>query len=131
MASVVGRVREGEFGLLSLDRRVRPGHLAAPDSLQADRSESVRRAAGQYGRTRARGRRAQGKGRIPPLTAVRAPMHILLADRQGRPLRLRGPPGPRHDRTQARALVEAWTVAPLSCLTRGSGRAYAGDALRA
>lgn len=35
----------------------------------------------------------------------------------------------RHDRTQARALVEAWTVAPLSCLTRG--RAYAGDALRA
>ena len=80
-------------------------HPAAPDGLQADRSESVRRAAGQY-------------------------VHILV-DRQGRPLRLRMTGGPRHDRTQAQALVEVWTVAPLSCLIRGPGRAYAGDAWRA
>ena len=40
----------------------------------------------------------------------------ILADRRGRPLRLRVTGGPRHDRTQARAWVEAWTDTPLPCL---------------
>ena len=39
----------------------------------------------------------------------------ILADRQGRPLHLRVTGGPRHDRTQARALGEDCD-APLSCL---------------
>ena len=52
-----------------------------------------------------------------------------LADRRGHPLRLRMTGGPRHDRTKARALVESWTDAPLSCLI--ADRAYDGDAFRA
>ena len=34
----------------------------------------------------------------------------VLTDRRGRHLRVTG--GPRHDSTQARALVEAWTAPP-------------------
>ena len=37
--------------------------------------------------------------------------------------------GQRHDTTQARTLVEAWTDAPRSCLI--ANRAYDGDAFRA
>ena len=40
----------------------------------------------------------------------------VLADRRGRPLRLRVTGGPRHDRTQARARVEAWTDTSRPCL---------------
>ena len=36
----------------------------------------------------------------------------ILADRRGRPLRLRVTGGQRHDSTQARALVEDWTDGP-------------------
>ena len=57
LASVVGRVREGERGLSSLGRRVRLGRLAAPDGLQAGRSGSVCRAAGQPSHACARGAR--------------------------------------------------------------------------
>ena len=57
-----------------------------------------------------------------------AKIHIL-ADPRGRPLCLRLTGGQRHDRTQARALVEAWTGAPLPCLI--ADRAYGGDAFRA
>ena len=53
----------------------------------------------------------------------------ILADPRGRPLCLRLTGGQRHDRTQARALVEAWTGAPLPCLI--ADRAYDGDAFRA
>ena len=56
LASVTGRVRQGELGLSPLDPRVRPGRLAAPDGLSAGRSGSVRRAVGQHGRARARER---------------------------------------------------------------------------
>ena len=52
----------------------------------------------------------------------------LLADRRGRPLRLRVTGGPRHDSTQARALVEAWTDTPRPCLM--ADRAYDGDGFR-
>ena len=51
----------------------------------------------------------------------------VLADRRGRPLRVTG--GPRHDRTQARARVEAWTDTPRPCLM--ADRAYDGDGFRA
>ena len=50
-----------------------------------------------------------------------------MADRRGRPLRVTG--GQRHDRTQARGLVEAWTATPRPCLI--TDRAYDGDAFRA
>ena len=53
----------------------------------------------------------------------------VLADRRGRPLRLRVTGGPRHDRTQARARVEAWTDTPRPCLM--ADRAYDGDPFRA
>ena len=53
----------------------------------------------------------------------------ILADRQGRPRPLRVTGGPRHDRTQARAWVEAWTDAPLPCLI--ADRAYDRDDFRA
>ena len=53
----------------------------------------------------------------------------ILADRQGRPLNLRVTGGPRHDSTQARVLVEAWTDAPLPCLI--ADRAYDSDGFRA
>ena len=69
LASVAGRVRQGELGLSPLGPRVRPGHLAAPDGLPAVRSGYVRRAAGQHGRARAceRGRRApKQRGRSRP-----------------------------------------------------------------
>ena len=52
----------------------------------------------------------------------------ILADRRGRPLRLRVTGGQRHHSTQARALVEAWTGAPLPCLI--ADRAYDGDDFR-
>ena len=48
---------------------------------------------------------------------------------EDRPLRLHVTSGQRHDSTQARTLVEAWTDAPLSCLI--ADRAYDGDAFRA
>ena len=51
--------------------------------------------------------------------AEQRPRFIMLSDRRGRPLRplgLRLTGGQRHDSTQARALVEPWTAAPLSCL---------------
>ena len=50
------------------------------------------------------------------------------SDRRGRPLRLRVTGGQRSDRTQARALVEAWTDAPLLCLI--ADRAYDRDGFR-
>ena len=53
----------------------------------------------------------------------------VLADRRGRPLCLRVTGGQHHDSTQAQALVEAWTDAPLPCLM--ADRAYDGDAFRA
>ena len=53
-------------------------------------------------------------------------IHVLAA-RRGRPLRVTG--GQRHDRTQAQALVEAWTGAPRPRLI--ADRAYDGDAFRA
>ena len=53
----------------------------------------------------------------------------VLADRRGRPLRLRMTGGQRHDRTQARTLVEAWPVTPRPCLM--ADRTYDGDAFRA
>ena len=53
----------------------------------------------------------------------------MLSDRRGRPLGLRLTGGQRHDSPQARALVEPWTAAPLSCLI--ANRAYDVDALRA
>ncbi len=53
----------------------------------------------------------------------------VLADRRGRPLRLRVTGGQRHDRTQARALVEDWTDTPRSCLM--ADRAYDSDSFRA
>ena len=72
------------------------------------------------------------KGLDPALGRSRAgfstQIHIL-ADQRGRPLCLRLTGGQRHDRTQARALVEAWTGAPLPCLI--ADRAYDGDAFRA
>ena len=52
-----------------------------------------------------------------------------MADRRGRPLRLRVTGGQRHDRTQARAWVEAWTDTPRPCLM--ADRAYDGTPLRA
>ena len=53
----------------------------------------------------------------------------MLADRWDRPLVLRQTGGQRHDSTQVRALVEAWTAAPLSRLM--ADRAYDVDAFRA
>ena len=53
----------------------------------------------------------------------------ILADQRGRPLCLRLTGGPRHDSTQARDRVEAWTGAPLSLLI--ADRAYDRDAFRA
>ena len=67
---------------------------------------------------------ALGRGRGGLSTQI----HIL-ADPRGRPLCLRLTGGQRHDSTQARALVEAWTGAPLPCLI--ADRAYDGDAFRA
>ena len=52
---------------------------------------------------------------------------MILADRRGRRRRVTG--GQHHDRTQARALVEAWTGAPRPRLS--TDRAYDGDAFRA
>ena len=52
----------------------------------------------------------------------------ILADQRGRPLCLRLTGGQCHDSTQ-RALVEAWTGAPLSRLI--ADRAYDSDAFRA
>ena len=52
----------------------------------------------------------KNKGKDPALGRSRGGFGIqihILADRRGRPLRLRVPGGPRHDRTQARARVEA------------------------
>ncbi len=72
------------------------------------------------------------KGQDPALGRSRAgfstQIHIL-ADQRGRPLRLRLTGDPRHDRTQARARVKAWTGAPLPCLI--ADRAYDSDAFRA
>ena len=48
--------------------------------------------------------------------------------RRGRPLRLRVTGGQRYNSTQARALVEAWTDAPRSCLI--ADQAHDGDAFR-
>ena len=102
LAPVARQVRPGELGLSPLGPRVRPGRLAAPDSLPAGRSGSVRRAAGQHPRARARERggappnpgtdHALGRSRGGFGTQI----HIL-ADRRGRPLRVTG--GPRHART--------------------------------
>ena len=55
------------------------------------------------------------------------PQIRIRAARRGRPLRVTG--GPRHDRTQAQALVEAGTDAPLSGLL--ADRAYDRDGFRA
>ena len=51
-----------------------------------------------------------------------------MSDRRSRPLALRLTGGQRHDSTQARALVEAWTAAPLSRLI--ADRAYDVDTFR-
>ena len=59
---------------------------------------------------------------------LRHPDHIL-ADCRVRPLHLRVTGGQRHDSTQARAWVEAWTDAPLCCLI--ADRAYDRDGFRA
>ena len=113
-------------GLPSLGRRVRSECLAAPDGLQAGRSRSVRRAAGQHGRARARerGRRAQKRETEPVLGlsrgGFRSQLH-MLADRQSRPLRLRVTSGQRHDNTQIRARVAIWTNAPPILSDRGPG----------
>ena len=72
------------------------------------------------------------KGLDPALGRGRgglSPQIHSLADPRGRPLCLRLTGGQRHDSTQARALVEAWTGAPLPCLI--ADRAYDGDAFRA
>ena len=53
----------------------------------------------------------------------------ILADPRGRPLCLRLTGGHCHDRTQARAWVEAWTGAPPSRLI--ADRAYDSDGFRA
>ena len=74
----------------------------------------------------------QKKGLDPALGRGRGGLSTqihILADQRGRPLCLRLTGGPRHDSTQARALVEAWTGAPLPCLI--ADRAYDGDAFRA
>ena len=99
----------------------------------AVRSRSVRRAVGQHGRARARerGGRAQNKEAESALGRSRGGFHTkihVLADRRGRPLRLRVTGGQRHDHTQARAWVEDWTDALLPCLI--ADRAYDGDAFR-
>ncbi len=115
---------------IAAGRLVRAGRLAASDGLPAGQFGAVRGTAGQHGRARARvrGGCAPKKGRDPALGRSRAgfstQIHIL-ADQRG--LRLTG--GQRHDSTQARALVEAWTGAPLPCLI--ADRAYDGDAFRA
>ena len=117
LASVADRVRQMELGLSPLGRLVGPGRLAAPDGLPAGRSGSVRRAAGQHSRARARerGGRTQNKGTDLALGRRRGgfstQIHVL-ADRRGRPLRLRVTGGQRHDSTQTQALVEAWMDAP-------------------
>ena len=67
--------------------------------------------------------------RLINLSATLPTVLLILADRQGRPLCLRVTGGPRRDRTQARALVTAWTDAPRSCLI--ADRAYDVDACRA
>ena len=110
---------------------MRPGRLAAPDGLPAGRSGSVRRAAGQH-RHAGTAVAPQNKGTDHALGRSRGGFGTqiyVLADRRGRPLRLRVTGGPRHDRTQARALVEAWTGAPRPCLM--ADRAYDGDTFRA
>ena len=56
-------------------------------------------------------------------------MTSFNADLRGRPLRLRVPGGQRHDRTQAQALMEDGTDAPLPCLI--ADRAYDRDGFRA
>ena len=109
LAPVAVRVRQGERGLSPFCPRVRPGRLAVPDGLPAGRSGSVRGAAGQHGRARARerGRCAPNKGLDPVLGRSRGSFSTqihILADRRGRSLRLRVTGGQRHDSTQARAL---------------------------
>ena len=74
----------------------------------------------------------QQKGLDPALGRGRGGLSTqihILADPRGRPLCLRLTGGQRHDSTQARAWVEAWTGAPLPCLI--TDRAYDGDAFRA
>ena len=115
LATVAVRVREVELGL-SLPT-VRSGRLAVPDGLSAGRAGSVRGAAGQHGRTR-----APQKGWIPPPDSQ-------PGRSTGTPLCLHLTGGPRHDRTQDRTRVKAWTGAPLPCLI--ADRAYDGDAFRA
>ena len=72
LASMAGRVREGERGFSPPSPRVRSGRRAAPDGLQAGRSGSIRRAAGQYGRARMheRGRRAHKDMEPDPARAI-------------------------------------------------------------
>ena len=97
MASVADRVRPGEIGRRWADRGV-----AAPDRSAVRRDSPVGRA-----HVRAAGA-PPNQGRDPTLGRNRggfSPQIHVLADRRGRPLRLTG--GPRHDRTQARALGEA------------------------
>ena len=105
--------------------------MAAPDGPPAGQAGTVRGAAGQHGRTRAC-ERAPKKGRIPPSGAAggtAAPRSHILADQRRRPLCVRLTGGQRHDSTQARVLVKAWTGAPPPCLI--ADQAYGGDAFRA
>ena len=89
-----------------------------------------------YGWTARSGARMSAAGASPKKEADPArgrsrpgcgPQIRIRAARRGRPLRVTG--GPRHDRTQAQALVEAGTDAPLSGLL--ADRAYDRDGFRA
>ena len=85
---------------------------------------SVCRIAGQHdrARTRVRRTRSQRGGSHPDCVKGGFRLQIpSLADRQGRPLRLRVTVGPRPDRTQARARVTAGTDAPRSGLRARTG----------
>ena len=70
------------------------------------------------------------KRQIPPSARIRDGFRTqsdpYLANRQDRLLRRRVTGSQRHDSTQARTLVEAWTDTPLSSLI--TDRAYERDA---
>lgn len=94
----------GNRSIVALVRWVRPRRLSSPDGLQAGRPGSVHRTA-EHGQARTRERGGRAHEVDPTLGRNRGGFRIqihILADRQGHPLHLRVPDGPRHDHTQAR-----------------------------
>ena len=130
---VADPVREMELGVSAVCGLVRPRHLAhLMHSVQADPDLSAVLLDSTIVRAHVRAVGAPRNQELDPALGrsrggFSTKVH-RMSDRRGRPLALRLTGGQRHDSTQARTLVEAWTAAPLSRLT--ADRAYDVDAFR-